>query len=128
MYIGHQSVGNAQSGEVEESVPVTDPSQGIMRRIDIELPVGQYRVYVRAENEFGNSTSVISDVSTITSSYACTCAFVSILLHLHNILCSISSVHSSHSWRCLWSNYFGPNHHLDHIAYCILLLQKERNK
>ena len=51
----------------EESAPVTDPRQGIMRRIDIELPVGQYRVYVRAENEFGNSTSEISDVSTITS-------------------------------------------------------------
>ena len=67
LYIGHQSVGNVQSGEVEERVPVTDPSEGIMRRIDIELPVGQYRVYVRAENEFGNSTSEISDVLTITS-------------------------------------------------------------
>ena len=67
LYVGYQSVGNAQSGEVEEDVLVTDPSQGIMRRIDIELPVGQYRVYVRAENEFGNSTFEISDVFTITS-------------------------------------------------------------
>ena len=88
LYIGYQSVGN-ESGEVEENVPVTDPSQGIMRRIDVELPVGQYKVYVRAENEFGNLTSEISDVFTITSSYACACAFVSILLHLHNILCII---------------------------------------
>ena len=67
LYVEYQSVGNAQSGEVEESVPVNDPSEGITRRIDIELPVGQYKVYVRAENEFGNSTSEISDVFTITS-------------------------------------------------------------
>ena len=67
LYVGYQSVGNAQSGEVEESVPVTGPSEGIMRRIDVELPVGQYRVYVRAENEFGNSTSEISDMFTIKS-------------------------------------------------------------
>ena len=61
LHVGYQSVGNVQSGEVEEeSAPVTDPSEGITRKIDIELPVGQYKVYVRAENEFGNSFSALT--------------------------------------------------------------------